>query len=129
MENALSAKIGPLLLRIGLSLPCLGDGYLKIYQMGGTTWAGPVLTPYWQAIIAWLHLLSALAILVGVRTRWAASVLLICLLGEAWLLGAWPGIDQIWPKTNSSVILWLLAGGLVGVGGGEWKLDLHPGSK
>lgn len=129
MENVFSTKLGPLFLRIALSLPCLGDGYLKIYQMGGTTWAGVTLTPVWQAIIAWIHLLSALAILVGIRTRWAAGLLLICLLGEAWLLNSWPGLDQIWPKTHKTIILWLLAVGLMGVGGGEWKLDLQPGSK
>ena len=129
MDNILATKVGPLMLRLALSFPCLGDGYLKIYQMGGTTWAGPYLSPVWQAIIAWVHLLSALAVLVGIRTRWSAGIILLCLLGEAWLQGAWPGADQLWPKTHKIIILWLLAAGLMGVGGGEWKLDLQPGSK
>jgi len=129
VDNALSTKIGPLLLRIALAFPCLGDGYLKIYQMGGTTWAGNFLSPAWQAIIAWIHLLSALSILLGIRTRCASGILLICMLAETWLLNLWPGTDQIWPKTSKLLIIWLIAGGLVGIGGGDWKLDLQPGSK
>jgi uncharacterized membrane protein YphA (DoxX/SURF4 family) len=97
--------------------------------MGGTTWAGATLAPVWQAIIAWLHLLSALTVLVGIRTRWSAALLLACLLGESWLLKSWPGMDQIWPKTHESIVIWLLAIGIVGVGGGIWKLDLQTGGK
>lgn len=129
MDNALSTKLGPFLLRVALGFPCLGDGYLKIYQMGGTTWAGALLSPVWQAIIAWIHLLSALAILVGIRTRWASGIILTCMLGETWVLNLWPTADQIWPITHKFFVLWLLAGGLIGVGGGDWKLELQPGSK
>ena len=128
-ENVLAEKFGPLCLRMALAVPCLGDGYLKIYQMGGTTWAGATLAPVWQAIIAWLHLLSALTVLVGIRTRWSAALLLACLLGKSWLLKSWPGMDQIWPKTHESIVIWLLAIGIVGVGGGIWKLDLQTDGK
>lgn len=129
VESALASKIGPLLLRFALALPCIGDGYQKIYQMGGTSWAGPGLSPAWQAVIVWVHLLSAMAILVGIRTRWASGILLACLISETWLLRSWPGIDQIWPSTHKNIIIWFLAGGMTGVAGGEWKLDLQANSK
>jgi hypothetical protein len=44
-------------------------------------------------------------------------------------LKSWPGMDQIWPKTHESIVIWLLAIGIVGVGGGIWKLDLQTGGK
>jgi uncharacterized membrane protein YphA (DoxX/SURF4 family) len=119
-------KIAPLTLRLALGLVCAYHGYLKIMAAGGTAWA-PGLGVGWQLLIAWGEFAAGLAILVGFRCRWAATIVLALTLGTQLTFLGWRVLD-LPLRQLESIFLLLLAGlALLFLGAGEISVDARMG--
>jgi putative oxidoreductase len=126
-EAYLREKLGPLTLRLALGLVCVYHGYLKIMMAGGTAWY-PGWPTGWQVTIAWGEFAAGLAILVGLRCRLAAALVLALTLGT--LIG-WQGwnVLQLPLRSLEWTLLLLLVGlALLFLGAGELSLDGRAGA-
>jgi uncharacterized membrane protein YphA (DoxX/SURF4 family) len=120
-------KLAPLTLRLGLGSLGVWHGFLKITANGGMTWH-PGLAVGWQLLIAWGELAAGLAILVGLRCRLAALLLVGI---SAAVLIEWHrwAILHLPSRTLEPALLLLFAGlALALLGAGELSLDARSGS-
>jgi uncharacterized membrane protein YphA (DoxX/SURF4 family) len=127
-ESFCKDKLGPLALRIALGLVCAYHGYLKIMANGGTAW-NHGLAVWWQLLIAWGEFAAGLAILLGFRTRLAATSVLVLMIGQlAWFEGT--KLAQLPVRSLELPFLLLLSGlALLFLGAGELSVDGRSGAK
>src|SRR5688500_13802267 len=119
-------KLGPLVLRLAVGAVCAGHGFLKIMAAGGTDWF-PSWPVGWQLLIAWGEFAGGLAILLGLRCRWAAGLVLLIVAGT---LAAWHGWElfRLPVRSLEPTLLFLFGAlALVLLGAGELSLDARGG--
>jgi uncharacterized membrane protein YphA (DoxX/SURF4 family) len=134
MFQFLKPTLGPLILRVGLAVIFLFNGYTKITINGGAGWSED-LEDWVQVGVAWGELAAGLALLVGLLTRLVAlaitveQVVAIALVtGEhGFQINVPPGaarglnLKDVGPQYNFAIIVMCLT--LLVIGGGVLALD------
>lgn len=115
-------KLSPLALRLAVGFVCVYHGYLKIMVNGGTAW-NPGMTLTWQLLIAWGEFSAGLAILLGLRCRWAAASAVAISAGTLIWWQGW-NVFQLPLRTLEPIVVFTFMGlALVLLGAGELSFD------
>jgi uncharacterized membrane protein YphA (DoxX/SURF4 family) len=127
-ETFFKEKLAPLTLRLALGVVCVYHGFVKIMSNGGMTWHLTMPT-VWQLAVAWSEFAAGLAILIGFRCRWAATLALACLVfTQVWSQG-WNTLHQSLRTLEPTYVLLLVAVSLLFLGAGELSVDGRSGGK
>jgi uncharacterized membrane protein YphA (DoxX/SURF4 family) len=121
-------KLGPLALRLALGLFYAYHGYIKIMAAGGTAW-NPSLPVFWQVLIAWGQFCAGVAILLGFRCRWAATLVLVHMVATAIWSQGWKVIHVTLADMQITLFFVLTGLALLFLGAGQLSLDARSGGK
>lgn len=126
-ETFFRDRLAPLTLRLALGLVCVYHGFMKIMANGGLTWHLNMPRSY-QMAVAWGEFAAGLAILLGLRCRWAAAAALAVLGYTQFYQHGWDVLQQPIRTLEPLLVLLLTGLALLFLGGGELSLDARGAS-
>jgi len=125
-ETFFRDRLAPLTLRLALGLVGIFHGFIKIMANGGMTWHLNMPVGY-QLLLAWGEFGAGLAILLGLRCRWAAAGALgVLSFTQVWQHG-WNVLSQPVRTLEPTLVLLLSGLALLFLGAGELSLDARGG--
>ena len=135
--HLLKPALAPLILRVGLAAILLYHGLLKLGHDAGTDWSPDLgIPPEIQALVAWVELLSGIAIALGALTRFAAFAIAVIQIGAIILVTGhkdFISLQRLGPETrgyrfvavgweyNFAIVVMCLT--LLMLGSGTWSLN------